>query len=301
MYPVAGLSVTVVMWGTMVPFIAALLTVMDPWLLSALRYGLAVPFLAAMLWLLERRWLFSSNYDWKRMFALGAGMAGFSTFYALGILYSDPVTAAIVLTTNPVVAAVLSRIMYNAGLPKGFVLALALAVCGGVIVVQGSPHALAGHDIGFQGGEFLLLIAVSCWTWYSMKVQEWCKGISNLHITAITSATAVVWLIIVWLIFLAIGDSRFDLEAFDLAPASMLVWLSWGAAGIAIIMWHRAAAVIGVPTASLYLNLIPVVAVLVSAVLFDLRPNIYQIGGGCMVLAGVLSIQIRRLTGGTAT
>jgi drug/metabolite transporter (DMT)-like permease len=301
MYPVAGLSVTVLMWGTMVPFIAALLVVMDPWILSALRYGLALPFLALCLWLMERRGLFSFSYNWKQMFALGAGMAGFSTFYALGILYSDPVTAAIVLTANPVVAAILSRIMYQAGLPKGFFLALALAVGGGMIVVQGSPHAMAGNGMGFRGGEFLLIVAVSCWTWYSMKVQEWCTGFSNMRITAITSATATVWLVLVWLVFMALGDSRFEMQAADLAPVSMLVWLSWGAAGVAIIMWHRGAAAIGVPTASLYLNLIPVVAVIVSAVLFDLQVNMYQIGGGCLVMSGVLSIQLRRfMNSGTA-
>ena len=295
MNPAAGLAVTVIMWGTMVPFIAALLAVMDPWLLSLLRYGIALPFLAVMLWLMERRGLFAEAYNWKRMFLLGAGMAGFSTFYALGILYSDPVTAAIVLTANPVVAAGLSRILYKAQLPKGFLLALALAVAGGVLVVQGSPRALAGHAIGFQGGEMLLILAVSCWTLYSMKVQEWCGSYSNLRTTAITSATATVWLALVWLVFVFLGDSHFEPEGLNAGPVSMLLWLSWGAAGIAIIMWHKGAAHIGVPTASLYLNLIPVVAVLVSAVLFDLRPNLYQMGGGGLVLLGVLSIQLRRL------
>jgi drug/metabolite transporter (DMT)-like permease len=294
MNPAAGLVVTVVMWGTMVPFIAALLVVMDPWILSVLRYGLALPFLAAMLWLMEKRGLFAVAYNWKRMFVLGAAMAGFSTFYALGILYSDPVTAAIVLTSNPVVAAVLSRFLYQANLPKGFMLALFLAVMGGVLVVQGSPRALAGHAIGFQGGEIFLLLAVSCWTWYSLKVQDWCGDYSNIRTTAITSATATVWLLLVWLVFMALGDSRFDLEAFTVAPVSMLVWLSWGAAGIAIILWHKGAAHIGVPAASLSLNLIPVVAVIVSAVLFDVQPNLYQIGGGGLVLLAVLSMQLRR-------
>ena len=285
------------MWGTMVPFIAALLRVMDPWALSVLRYGLALPFLVLLLWLMERRGLFGVTYNWKHMFQLGAGMAGFSTFYAVGILYSDPVTAAIVLTANPVVAAVLSRTLYQVVLPKGFFLALLLAVLGGIIVVQGSPRAMAGHAIGFQGGEIFLLLAVSCWTWYSLKVQEWCGDYSNIRITAITSTTATVWLIGVWLVFMALGDSHFHVEEFGLAPATMLVWLSWGAAGIAIIMWHRGAAAIGVPTAALYLNLIPVVAVIVSALLFDLKPNLYQIGGGVLVLLGVLSIQLRRLKG----
>lgn len=128
-----------------------------------------------------------------------------------------------------------------------------------------------------------------------MKVQEWCGSYSNLRTTAITSATATVWLALVWLVFVFLGDSHFEPEGLNAGPVSMLLWLSWGAAGIAIIMWHKGAAHIGVPTASLYLNLIPVVAVLVSAVLFDLRPNLYQMGGGGLVLLGVLSIQLRRL------
>jgi drug/metabolite transporter (DMT)-like permease len=67
-----------------------------------------------------------------------------------------------------------------------------------------------------------------------------------------------------------------------------------GVAVIGIVLWNLGVARLGVVPASMYLNLIPIVALLVS-ILLGYVPRLEQLAGGTLVLAGVLFVQIRRL------
>ena len=288
-----GLLATAVMWGSMVPFMSALLSHYDAFTLSVLRYGLALPFMVATVALLERSNVFAGRLQWGRLFILGAAMAAFATFYTLGIRYSDPLTAAVVLTTNPLVGALMARFVGRSSLEPGLVPAIAMAIVGGVLVVKGGPHAATEGWGGIRGGEVLLIFAVSCWAWYTLKAQKWFAAMSNLKVTTLTSATALVWLIAVFLLMTGLNEADWPNRLPDPDAAVMLVWLSWGAAGVAIVLWHRGAGIFGLAVASLYLNLVPVFAFVLSADMFDLVPNAYQIGGGLTVLGSVILMQWR--------
>jgi len=292
-----GLLATAMMWATMVPFVASLLPYFDPYFLSLLRYSLALPFLVALVMVLEGTNPFERAVDWRRLLILGAAMSAFSTFYTLGILYSDPLTAAVVLSVNPIVAAVLSRIMLGARLSHSVIAAIIMSIIGALLVVRGSPNGMSGGGLGFRGGEFLLILAVTCWSWYSLKVQAWFSTMSNLRVTTLTSATAVVWLTAVYVVFVALGVSHLPGTLPGLGAFSMLLCISWGAAGVAIVFWHHGTSRLGVTVATLYINLVPVFAFVLVAFMFNIVPNLYQIGGGLIVLAGVVQVQVFRLRG----
>lgn len=287
-----GLLATALTWGTMVPFVAALLPYFDPYLLSVLRYFLALPLLLVLVVILERQNPFDRQLDWKRLAALGAAMSGFATFYTLGILYSDPLTAAVVLSVSPIVAALLTRVMVGTRLTRSLIVAIVLSVSGALLVVRGGPVS-AGQE--FRGGELLLVLAVTCWSWYSLKVQAWFPTMSNLRVTTLSSATAALWLSGIYALFMVTGLSGLPVEIAGWAPLTMLLWLSWGAAAIAIVFWHHGTSRLGVPVASLYLNLVPVFAFILSAFMFKIVPNAYQVVGGLIVLAGVVQVQVLRL------
>jgi len=289
-----GLFATAIIWATMVPFIAALLPYFDPFLLSVLRYCLALPVLIALVFLIEGQNPFNRHVNWTRMFILGVAMTGFSTFYTLGILYSDPLTAAVVLGLSPVMAAVLNWLMHRTALSASVYIAIAMSVVGAMLVVQGAPSTSISGS-GSRGGEFLLVMATTCWSWYSFKVQAWFPAMSNLRVTTLTSATAIILLAAMYGIFVATGQAVLPTDIPGPGPIFMLLWVSWGAAGLAIVLWHHGTSRLGVPVATLYINLIPVFAFILSSFMFSIVPNAYQIVGGLVVLAGVALVQMNRL------
>jgi drug/metabolite transporter (DMT)-like permease len=68
----------------------------------------------------------------------------------------------------------------------------------------------------------------------------------------------------------------------------LLIFLYMGAfvAGIGVMMWNFGVQRLGIVIASIYLNLIPVVAVSITVAL-GTRPRVEQLAGGVLVLAGV--------------
>jgi drug/metabolite transporter (DMT)-like permease len=288
----AGLLVTVFFWGSMVPLTALLLPVYDAHLLAALRYGIAAPTLLLLL-ALGRGGLLPLEISAARLLMLGAAMASFATFYNLGLVYSDPVTIAIILTSGPVLASIMARVMYGTAFEPGMGLALVLAVCGGLLVVWGGAP---GGELAFRfrGGEGLVIFAQLCWIWYTFKAQEWRGAMSTLKMTAISSTCATLWLVAVHLLFALIGFSALITGWPTVEHGAMLLWLGVGAGGIAVVFWNIGATSLGVPVSALYLNLIPVVAVLIS-VAFGAQASVLQLAGGALVLTGVLQVQVRRL------
>ena len=69
--------------------------------------------------------------------------------------------------------------------------------------------------------------------------------------------------------------------------------LSWVTVG-AVFLWNFGVSRLGVVVASLFLNLVPVSAVLIAAAM-GTAPTLTQLVGGLLVLAGVLQAQLRRL------
>ena len=78
-----------------------------------------------------------------------------------------------------------------------------------------------------------------------------------------------------------------DIPGTDLA---LFVYLAIGVLVVAVTLWHRGVAFLGLGVASMYLNLVPVVAVVVSMSL-GVMPRGEQITGGILVLAGLIVAQ----------
>lgn len=290
--PVAAMAVTCLLWGTMVPFTGELFAHLDPLSFSALRYPMGVAALAVLVLVTERRFFHPAPLPLGRVLALGGfGMQGWATLYALGVYLSDAITAAAVLATGPVVAALVGRAMTGERMRPRIMLGVALAVAGGVMVALGKPGT--GSAAGFRGGEVILVIALACWTWYSIKAQQWLAplGLSQVRLTLWTLSGGCFWVWVIYLLGWAAGIAP-ALRPLDSAAAwAMMVWIGFGGTGLAIWFWNYGASRLGVTIATVNLNVVPVIAVLTSMVLGH-YPTLAQVIGGAVVIAGVLWVQL---------
>ena len=48
--------------------------------------------------------------------------------------------------------------------------------------------------LGLEGGEILLVIAQLCWSWYSIRAQQWLADRGQIALSALTSSVASVLL-----------------------------------------------------------------------------------------------------------
>lgn len=290
-----GLIATALLWGAMIPMTYALATRhLDPYFVSAIRYLIPAPLLFGLALAYDRRSPFAAPVPWGRVFPLGFGMALFSICYTVGVMLSDPVRAAIVMSCSPLVAALLSKLLLRAPLARGFWPAAIAAIIGASLVAMDAVRgraAVAGEIPYF--GEALLVLAMVSWSWYSIRAQSWLGslGWSQMRVTFLTSLAGGLLICSLFLLLAVLQPQRLPAAIPSSAALGMLAWVGIGGAGIAIVLWNYGVSHVGVPVATLYTSLAPVFAVLVAAVFFDAGVTLQQVAGGILILAGVLRMQ----------
>lgn len=285
----AGLLLLAILWGTMVPTITHLLKTWDPLFLAALRYLGGGPALLPALWLMRPAHgseTLRPVAPW-RLGLLGIiGISAYAGLYTLGVAHSNPVTAAILSAASPAVATVTDRLIFGRRLDRRMIPGLLLAMCGCVLATV--DFSRAGSPFDLRGGEILILAAFACWSWYSSAAQRWLEGWSQLRISGTTMTIGGVVLTVVYFIAAAFGGVPFPPPA---PPTTtdwwVLAWLVFVLVSIGVLLWNFGVKRSGVVTASLYLNLTPIVAISILA-LGGTAPNLQQIAGGGMVILGIL-------------
>jgi drug/metabolite transporter (DMT)-like permease len=288
-----GMLLVALSWGTMIPSMKHLLLGWDPYFMALARYALAVPPMLLLLRLTERDLPWFAGFAPWRWWVLGAiGIGLFPPLYTVGLDHCNPITAAILSSTSPAITALVGRV--------GFGLPIAARMIPGILLtVIGCAYAtydprLAGLPFDLRGGEILIILASACWSWYSIAVQRWLTGCTQLRIAGVTTATGTVVLVAVYLIASTFG-------AADLPPAvpnnwvdtGLFLWLAFVPVMLGNILWHIGVYRLGPVIAALFMNLMPISAILITAAL-GVLPSWQQIIGGIVVLVGIMLAQLRR-------
>ena len=279
-------------WGANLPVTKVMLSHFDLMPMAALRTIAATAALAVLLWMAEGHRALRVDIDIRRFLLLGLMMSSFFAFYALGLQYSNPITAAAVQVAGPLVSGVTVRLVTGLRFDPGFGVALMLTVLGGLIL---SASSLFGADrVTFGGGEIVVLLSSVLWTLYSIKAQAWFDGASQLHRAYVASLSAMGWLLLASFGLVTVGWARSPFDVSDTWIWTQLITVAILASGLGGYYWNVGASRLGVAVASLWVNLVPFFAVLWSMV-YGFVPNAYQITGGLVALSGVVYMQWRKL------
>ena len=288
-----GLTVAVLMWGSAFPVIEELLQSWDVVLNTILRMGAGAVVLTLVFLVAERGRVLRGGVPWRKVFLLGFfGFGVNSIAFSTGVADAGGANTAIVATLSPIIGAVGARIITGERLRRSTIIAAAIAISGCCIVVFARMR-----EVGeFRGGALLVLFAMCLWTWYSIQAQRWLAGWSQVRIAAFTATAGIFSMACFAAVGLALGlvGTRTDFSAPSLL---MIAYLAITSNGAALVLWSNGVKVLGVSVASLFSNTIPVVAVLISFLVFDRPPLPLELVGGAIVIAGVLYGQIARMRG----
>lgn len=287
-----GLLVTAFAWGSQIPVLTELFERWDPYFLAAIRYVLAVPVLLAVLVVLEPRGRLLRPLAEGRLWLLGLALGLFVPLYTLGIAHADPNTAAILGSTGPAVAAIVAWSCFRLPFDRSMIPAILLAMAGAVLATY-NPDA-AGGAFDLRGGEALILLATASWAWYSYAAQRWYGHWSQLRISSLTMMPGTVVTVAVCLLAGALAGEALPTAAPDALDAGLIAWMTLMAVVAGILGWNYGVRHLGVVVASLFLNLVPVFAILIITIM-GTPPTTPQLLGAALVLAGVLQSQLRHL------
>jgi len=250
-----GLLATAVFWGSAVPFNVVLLRYFDPFVLTTFRMVLSVLILAAFVAWRERGPLWQIPLSLRQFLTVGFFMAGFNVLYTLSVLWSNPITISALSVAMPLTGAI---------------------------------------ALGLRGGEVLMLVAMFSWNIYSVKAQQWLSQLGQARLTLVSSVSTCLWLVMVMVLMLVLGVAHWPATTPPPTAFAMVFYLALFSAAVGNFLWNFGVSILGLPIASLYINLSAVFAVLI-AMAFGFHPTWLQVLGGLIVMAGVLYMQLRKL------
>ena len=214
----------------------------------------------------------------------GLAMTGiflYALCFFYGLKHISAGRGALVVALTPVVVALAAWFLGQERMTPLKLAGIAIAMAGCLTVIgNGNPLALLHGAVGI--GEWLILGCVLCWTAYTFIGRHATKTLSPL--------AATLWASLIGAALL--GTTAWLQGGAEIAEWSWRVWasvvfLAIGGTALAFTWFADGVKRLGAARASVFVNLVPVFAVLQAAVLLDERLELPVLGGGLLVIAGV--------------
>ena len=277
---------TAMLMGSSYPFAKDVLAVMSPLLYSASRYLVASLFLFAMMALM-RRPMALPRRDWVPMIVLSLiGVSLFQACWGLAMARSAPSVGSIVMTTTTAFSAILAWIG-GRRLPALGWAGIAIAFAGVVLVVNNSLTALT-LSFGSLDGTLLWVLAAFAWALYVDRGAPYNRRLGALPVMAWTTLIGSLILLPISLVFYSLGEfARLDdrLLGYWLYTAIFPV-------GVAFLGLTAGLDRLGVSRVMVYMYLIPVAGMGLSAAFFGDPLTAARVLGGLIVLSGVILTRV---------
>ena len=214
----------------------------------------------------------------------GLAMTGiflYALCFFYGLKHISAGRGALVVALTPVVVALATWFLGQERMTPVKLAGVVIAMAGCLTVIgKGNPLALLHGAVGI--GEWLILGCVLCWTAYTFIGRRATKTLSPL--------AATLWASLIG--SLLIGSTALLQGGTDLLAWSWQVWasvifLAIGGTALAFTWFADGVKRLGAARASVFVNLVPVFAVLQAAFLLDERLALPVLGGGLLVITGV--------------
>ena len=209
------------------------------------------------------------------------GIFLYALCFFYGLKHISAGRGALVVALTPVVVALAAWFLGQERMTPVKLAGVAIAMLGCLTVIgKGNPLALLHGAVGI--GEWLILGCVLCWTAYTFIGRRATKTLSPL---AATLWASLIGSLLIGITALLQGGS--ELMAWSWQVWASVVFLAIGGTALAFTWFADGVKRLGAARASVFVNLVPVFAVLQAAVLLDERLALPVLGGGLLVIAGV--------------
>ncbi len=271
----------VLIWGSSYLSIGVVVAQIHPVTAALYRFTLA-----GLLMLVVRLLLAREKVAWPdRLRMMISGLFGITLYTMLentAVLWTSPGNVSVILAIIPVLTLLLQRLLYKEKLLPVQVIGT-LASFGGVawIMVAKGPVSLFAR--GFWG-DLMTLGAALSWIAYTMLNRNFTKSYQSLTVMA----EGMIW----GAVFLAPFAIYRPLVLPSGLVAANLLFQVIVCSAIGYFLYLYCLRHLGPVEMTNYINLMPIVALSLSAWLFHEVVNFNQIGGSALILAGVTLVTL---------
>lgn len=275
------LLLTMACWGG--TFVAGrmLAGVVPPFSAAFLRFAIAGLLLLLLLYRFEGRLPRLNIHQLGSVLLLGlTGVLGYNIAFFTGLETVSAGRAGLIIALNPVGIALLSALFGGEPLRPLKTLGVVISVVGAMLVISDGHPSLLTSGIG--GGELVLLGCVLCWALYSVIGRRAMRDLSPL--TAVSYSALAGALL---LAPLALGQGVLaDVSSYGSQAWASLLYLGVFGTVVGFLWYYQAIKDIGAVRSGVFINFVPLFAMLFGFLLLDEPLTAGLLQGGALVIAG---------------
>ena len=280
--PLVYLLVTLsaVFWGANFLLAGPILADLSPLWAAALRFVLGALLMFAISGIRREDLFGLLRRNAAAYLLLGfVGITVFNLLFFYGLQTTSANNAALIMAINPLLTTLLAAVFLGEKPTARHLMALPVALLGvAVVISHGDLHKLGALHIAH--GDLLMLTASLSWAIYNVMGKRYMpKGSSIVNTTWILAAGAIL------LTGIAIGSGD-QFGTLEMKAGIALAVMVIGGTVLAYLFWGIGIARLGAARTAIFLNLVPVSAMLMGAV-FGTPPTTAQLIGGLLVVGGI--------------
>ena len=281
------MCVTVLIWGGMFPVAKGALQALDGFWMSAIRYGVATPLFAVILFWREGAAALAYRGKFLKASFFGIiGFSGFSILVFVGLGWSRPEHAAVIMALQTPIAAFVHWV-WKGTRPANFTLGCIATAIAGVfmVITKGDPgNAFAG---GTLAGDLLIFLGALSWIVYTIGAVSF-PGWSALRFTTLTAIPGAFGIFVITGIATMAGYVSVPAAATVISIGWELAYLALLTVVLAVLFWNMAIGYLGALNTMLLGNLVPVVTFAIR-ILQGQRFEAIELAGAGLVVAALIA------------
>jgi len=293
-----NLLAAAVIWGLNVVAMKYAISLLNPFWFNALRFVFSV--LALAIWIAINRRRSAHRGDTPpesdisrtryvgtiAVYAILFGLI-YQVAFLMGIFRTSASSTALIMASTPMWTAFIAIIFLKERLSRISWLGLVITFFGTMIVALDKPGVDAAASSTLVGNSIMLFCALS-WSASTVISRPILKYISPVELTFWGMGLALPFHILIALFLQSEADITI---AFQPKVASAILYCGIFSTGIALAMWSYGVKILGASHASIYGNLIPLVAMFFGWSMLGEIPTTFQWIGGGMIVSGLLTMR----------
>jgi drug/metabolite transporter (DMT)-like permease len=244
-------------WGGLFPVAMVTLPVLDPFHMTAIRYGITAVIFAGVLAFVEGPRALKADGRGLRVAMLGtSGFAGLGLFVFIGLQHSRPEHGAIIMATQPLIAALVAWWLRGVRPASATLAFLGVALAGVLLVVtKGRFTGLMSDGTGL--GDILMFLGAMNWVVYTLGAADF-PSWSPLRYTAMTCLLSLPAIFGLTAIATATGYAATPSAGAVESVGWQLAYVIGIASVLGVLSWNAGNKLIGATNGVLFINFVPV-------------------------------------------
>ena len=285
------LVLATILWGGNFVIGRAIAGDIPPITLAFLRWTLAfIIFFPIAFSRTKKEWYMLKKHFGTVLILAFTGVAAFNTLVYIGLHYTTSINASLMNSTTPIMIYILSFLLLKERLSKFQIIGTLLSLIGVLFIISGGSIE-SFITFSFNKGDLIVLVAVFCWSVYSLLIKKYAGKLPGYSTFLVTIAIGAIMLLPFTIYENVTSEQAI---VWNTSTIGAILYVGIIASIVAFLSWNTGVVALGANRASIYLNFIPVFAALFAVVFLDEQLLIAQVLGGITVVAGVIISTIKK-------